>query len=38
MAYVLQTNNLKKLYKGFHALNGLDMRVPEGSIYGFVGR
>lgn len=35
---VLKTNNLCKSYKHFKALNGLTMRVPKGSIYGFVGR
>jgi ABC-2 type transport system ATP-binding protein len=38
MEYVLQTYNLKKQYKESVALNGLDMRIPKGSIYGFVGR
>ena len=38
MNYILQTNNLTKKYKNFHALNGLTMRVPKGSIYGLVGR
>ena len=38
MDYVLKTNGLCKEYRGFKALNGLSMNVPEGSIYGFVGR
>ena len=37
MEYVLQTKNLKKKYRDFEALRGLDMHVPQGSIYGFVG-
>lgn len=38
MEYVLETNLLCKKYKNFNALNGLNMRVPKGSIYGFVGK
>ena len=38
MEYVLETNALCKRYRDFTALNGLDMRIPKGSIYGFVGR
>lgn len=38
MKYALQTDCLKKSYKKFRALDGLTMNVPEGSIYGFVGR
>lgn len=36
--YALQTHGLTKRYKGFEALSDLSMNVPEGSIYGFVGR
>lgn len=38
MEYVLQTAKLTKKYKHFQALSGLDMHVPKGAIYGFVGR
>ena len=38
MDYVLKTNALGKSYKGFKALNGLSMNVPQGAIYGFVGK
>ena len=38
MEYVLETNALSKRYRSFTALNGLDMHIPKGSIYGFVGR
>jgi len=38
MEYVLTTNNLSKKYKSFKALNQLNMHVPKGSIYGFVGK
>ena len=38
MEYVLEASGLSKRYRDFTALNGLNMRVPKGSIYGFVGR
>ncbi len=38
MEYVLTTDGLSKKYKHFQAMNNLTMRVPKGSIYGFVGR
>lgn len=38
MEYVLTTNNLSKQYKHFQALDRLNMRVPKGAIYGFVGK
>lgn len=38
MDYALQTDRLCKTYRHYHALNGLTMNVPRGSIYGFVGR
>lgn len=38
MDYILQTNNLTKQYKHFQALKGLNMNIPKGSIYGFVGK
>ncbi len=38
MEYVLETNALRKSYRGFTALEGLTMRIPKGAIYGFVGR
>ena len=38
MEYVLETKALRKRYRDFTALDGLDMRVPKGSVYGFVGR
>ena len=38
MEYVLTTRGLCKNYRNCKALNGLSMRVPRGSIYGFVGR
>lgn len=38
MEYVLRTRNLCKQYKGFKALDDLNMNVPKGSVYGFVGK
>lgn len=38
MEYVLETAALTKRYRGQTALSGLDMHVPKGAIYGFVGR
>ena len=38
MEYVLEANALCKQYKHFKALDNLNMRVPKGAIYGFVGK
>lgn len=38
MEYVLESNGLSKRYRNFTALDGLNMHIPKGSIYGFVGR
>ncbi|MCM1286744.1 MAG: ATP-binding cassette domain-containing protein [Clostridium sp.] len=38
MEYILQTNHLCKYYRKFKALNQLNMNVPKGAIYGFVGK
>ena len=38
MEYVLIANALSKEYGHFKALNGLSMHVPNGAIYGFVGK
>ena len=38
MDYVLTTDALCKQYGHFKALDGLNMHVPKGSIYGFVGK
>lgn len=37
MNAAVETFGLRKSYKGFMAVDGLDLRVPEGSIYGFLG-
>ncbi len=38
MECILQTDCLTKKYKNFQALNGLNMSVPKGSVYGLVGK
>ena len=38
MDYILSTNKLTKKYRRFTALDELDMHIPGGSIYGFVGK
>lgn len=38
MEYAMTTKGLSKHYGRFKALDGLDMNVPKGSIYGFIGR
>lgn len=38
MEYVLTATSLFKDYGKFRALSGLNMNVPKGSIYGFVGK
>ncbi len=35
---VIETKGLAKSFKGHPALTGLDIRVPAGSIFGFLGR
>jgi ABC-2 type transport system ATP-binding protein len=34
---MLEIKNLCKKFGKFHALNGLDIHIPKGSLYGFVG-
>jgi ABC-2 type transport system ATP-binding protein len=36
--FIIETNQLTKSFKGQPALRGLDLRVPSGSIFGFLGR
>ena len=35
--YAIQTEGLCKAFRGITAVNNLNMNVPEGSIYGFIG-
>jgi ABC-2 type transport system ATP-binding protein len=37
-ALVIETADLRKTYEAVEALRGLDLQVPAGSIYGFLGR
>ncbi len=37
MEYVLTTNTLQKKYHNFTALDNVNMHIPKGAIYGFVG-
>jgi ABC-2 type transport system ATP-binding protein len=36
--FIIETTELRKHYDGVEALRGLNLRVPAGSIYGFLGR
>jgi ABC-2 type transport system ATP-binding protein len=36
--YIIETDQLQKTFKGSQALRGLDLKVPAGSIFGFLGR
>ncbi|NDD50949.1 MAG: ATP-binding cassette domain-containing protein, partial [Flavobacteriia bacterium] len=37
MTPVLHAEGLRKTYQSFVALEGLDLSIPEGSIYGLLG-
>jgi ABC-2 type transport system ATP-binding protein len=36
--FIIETSQLTKSFKGHQALRGLDLQVPMGSIFGFLGR
>ena len=36
--FVIETVDLRKSYDGVEALRGLNLQVPAGSIFGFLGR
>ena len=38
MYHILETHNLTKKYGGQKAVNGVNMHVKQGDIYGFIGR
>ncbi len=38
MEYILEAHNLEKNYKKFKALNGINMQVQKGAIYGIIGK
>ena len=35
--YAIETNGLSKSFRNIYAVQNLDMKVPEGAIYGFIG-
>ena len=37
MSFAIETNNLGKTYKGFTAVRGLNLNVPQGEVFGFLG-
>lgn len=37
MSAVVTAKNLHKQYKNFHAVQGIDFEIPEGSCFGFLG-
>ncbi|MCI8638552.1 MAG: ABC transporter ATP-binding protein [Coprococcus sp.] len=34
---IIQTTHLTKSYSGFTAVSGIDLHIPQGSVYGFLG-
>jgi len=38
MTYVLETKNLKKKYKNTQALDGINIKLEKGNVYGFIGQ
>jgi ABC-type multidrug transport system ATPase subunit len=38
MSYAIEVKNLTKTYKGINAVDNLSIHVPEGKIYGFLGK
>lgn len=38
MEYILETKNIEKKYGHFKVLCGLNMHIPEGAIYGLIGK
>lgn len=38
MEYVFKAKNLRKRYGKFDALSGVNLEIPKGAIYGFVGK
>lgn len=37
MKYIVETNNLTKKYKNHRAVDQVNLKIPEGEIYGFLG-
>jgi len=37
MEIAIETNNLKKYFDDIHAVDGIDLKIPKGSLYGVLG-
>ena len=37
MEIAIETHNLKKYFGEIHAVDGIDLKIPKGSLYGFLG-
>lgn len=37
MEYVIETSNLKKYFGDIHAVDGIDLKIPKGYLYGVLG-
>ena len=35
--YAIEAKGLVKQFDGFHAVDGVDLKIPEGSIFGILG-
>src|ERR1039458_4834328 len=36
--FIIETRGLRKIFNGHPAVDGLDLKVPAGSIFGFLGK
>ena len=34
---IIETNNLTKSYADFTAVSGINLHIPKGTVYGFLG-
>ncbi|GAH29824.1 unnamed protein product, partial [marine sediment metagenome] len=37
MEYAIETFNLKKYFGDIHAVDGIDLKIPKGYLYGVLG-
>lgn len=37
MTFAIETQNLKKYFNDIHAVDGIDLKIPKGSLYGVLG-
>ena len=37
MDFAIETINLKKYFGDIHAVDGIDLQIPKGSLYGILG-